>query len=82
MEYKQSLLNKISAVEQEKVKTQTQLEDLEKEFNNVKLNPYGITSIDFSKRQELSADLLRMEGSIMGLQLALETYDEANKTTS
>jgi len=82
MEYKQSLLNKINAVEQEKLKTQTQLEDLEKEFNNVKLNPYGITSIDFSKRQELSADLLRMEGSIMGLQLALETYDEANKTVA
>jgi len=30
MEYKQSLLNKISAVEQEKVTTQIQLEDLEK----------------------------------------------------
>jgi hypothetical protein len=82
MEYKQSLLNKINAVEQEKLKTQNQLEELEKEFNNVKLNPYGITSIDFSKRQELSADLLKMEGSIMGLQLALETYDEANKTIS
>lgn len=82
MEYKQSLLDKIAAVEQEKIKIQNQLEDLEKEFNNVKLNPYGITSIDFAKRQELSADLLRMEGSIMGLQLAVETYDEANKTVS
>jgi hypothetical protein len=75
MEYKETLLNKISAVEQEKSKTQTELDNLEKEFSNVKLNPYGITSIDFSKRQELSSDLLRMEGCLMGLKLAIETYD-------
>jgi len=76
MEYKQKLLDKIAAVEVQKNKTVEELDQLEKEFQNVKLNPYGITSIDFSKRQELSADLLKMEGCLMGLTLAVETYDE------
>jgi hypothetical protein len=51
------------------------LEELEKEFADVKLNPYGITTIDFSQRQELLEDKTKMEGVIMGLNLAKETYE-------
>ena len=53
-----------------------ELEKLEKEFADLKLNPYGITSIDFAKRQELSVATLKMEGTLMGIDLALETYEE------
>ncbi len=53
-----------------------ELKKLEEEFADLKLNPYGITSIDFAKRQELSMDTLKMEGTLMGLDLALETYEE------
>tara|TARA_B110000977_G_scaffold199118_1_gene285573 strand:+ start:4428 stop:4670 length:243 start_codon:yes stop_codon:yes gene_type:complete len=53
----------------------SKLEQLEKEFSDVKLNPYGITTIDFSQRQELLEDTTKMEGVIMGLNLAKETYE-------
>lgn len=59
-----------------------ELAKLEEDFANVKLNPYGITSVDFSKRQELSQDTLKMEGTQMGLQLAidlLENKDGSNE---
>jgi hypothetical protein len=51
------------------------LETLEKEFADIKLNPYGITTIDFSQRQEALEDKTKMEGVIMGLTLAKETYE-------
>lgn len=76
--FKDKLTNAINKVELEKVKTTQELDALEKDFQNQKLNPYGITSIDFSKRQELSADILKMEGTVMGLMLAKELYDESN----
>jgi hypothetical protein len=75
MSLKQSLLDKIAVVEIEHAKFQKELQDLEVDFANVKLNPYGITAIDFSKRQELSSDVLKMEGCLMGLQLAVELCD-------
>jgi len=53
----------------------SKLDELEKEFSDVKLNPYGITTIDFSQRQELLEDKTKMEGVIMGLNLAKETYE-------
>ena len=53
---------------------------LEKEFSDVKLNPYGITTIDFSQRQELIEDTTKMEGVIMGLNLAKETYESTLNT--
>lgn len=59
-----------------------ELAKLEEDFANVKLNPYGITSVDFSKRQELSQDTLKMEGTQMGIQLAidlLENNDGSNE---
>jgi hypothetical protein len=77
MDYKQSLIATMAKVTEEKAKSETELKRLEEEFANVKLNPYGITSIDFSKRQDISQDNLKMEGVLMGLQLALDTWDEA-----
>lgn len=45
-------------------------EKLEGEFADTKLNPYGITSIDFSKRQELHELLIKLQGGIEALELA------------
>ena len=53
---------------------------MEKDFADVKLNPYGITSIDFQGRQELLEDATKMEGCIMGLQLAKDTYESSVAT--
>ncbi len=76
MSYTEILENSIKQVQLELDKSTEELKKLEEEFANVKLNPYGITSIDFAKRQELSKDLIKMEGAIMGLTLALEKYRE------
>jgi hypothetical protein len=38
------------------------LKELETEFSDTKLNPYGITTIDFSERQELLEDTTKMQG--------------------
>ncbi len=81
MNYPERLQKNILQVQQELDKSNNELKQLEEEFANVKLNPYGITSIDFSKRQELSKDITKMEGAIMGLTLALETFrDETGAT--
>jgi hypothetical protein len=77
---KNNYIKKLTAVKVQltaSLETQNaELEKLEKEFADLKLNPYGITSIDFAKRQELSVDTLKMEGTLMGIDLALETYEE------
>lgn len=78
MDYITALKTTLAKVTEEKTKLDEELKKLEEEFANVKLNPYGITSIDFSKRQEISSDSIKMEGTIMGIQLALDTYEEAN----
>jgi len=49
---------------------QEEKDRLEEEFTNTKLNPYGITTIDFSKRQEQVELLLKLQGAIEGLELA------------
>jgi hypothetical protein len=77
MDYKTQLQATIQLVTEQKESITAELAKLEDEFANVKLNPYGITSIDFAKRQEMSTDVLKMEGTVMGLTLALETYDRA-----
>lgn len=82
MSYAQKLENSIKQVQQELDRSSEELKKLEEEFANVKLNPYGITSIDFSKRQELSKDVIKMEGAIMGLTLALETFREDTGVTT
>lgn len=82
MDYAAKLENSIKNVQAELDKTSNELAKLEEEFANVKLNPYGITSIDFAKRQEMSKDVIKMEGAIMGLTLALETYREETGVTA
>lgn len=82
MNYKEQLQVTINSLTAKKDELATELTKIEEEFANVKLNPYGITSIDFAKRQEMSVDVLKMEGTLMGLRLALETYDEFNATTN
>lgn len=82
MNYTEQLNLTIANLTSEKDKAETELKRLEEEFANVKLNPYGITSIDFSKRQELSTDVIKMEGTLMGLTLALETYAESLGATA
>ncbi len=76
MSLKETLVKKLEVVKGEKQLLDSEISKMEEDFANVKLNPYGITSIDFSKRQEKTADSLRMEGVIMGLQLAIDTYGE------
>jgi hypothetical protein len=82
MNYKEQLQATIHSLTQKKDEISLELAKIEEEFANVKLNPYGITSIDFAKRQEMSTDVLKMEGTLMGLTLALETYEESNSTTN
>jgi hypothetical protein len=77
MDYKTQLQATIQLITEQKESITAELAKLEDDFANVKLNPYGITSIDFAKRQEMSTDALKMEGTLMGLTLALETYDRA-----
>jgi hypothetical protein len=77
MTYKQNIESKIQIITAQKTELDAEIKKLEEEFANVKLNPYGITSIDFSKRQDKTSDSLKMEGVLMGLQLALETYEES-----
>ena len=81
MNYKEQLQAIIQSLSQKKEETSLELVKIEEEFANVKLNPYGITSIDFAKRQEMSTDVLKMEGTLMGLTLALETYEASNPIT-
>lgn len=82
MDYRQSLETTLAKIQTQHAESQAELKRLEEEFANVKLNPYGITSIDFAKRQELSTDALKMEGVIMGLQLALETFDGSTENVT
>lgn len=79
MNIKQKIEEKIFLLTEEKNKTDLELQKLEQEFADIKLNPYGITSIDFSRRQELATDSIKMEGSLMGLQLALEIVTESSE---
>jgi hypothetical protein len=60
-------------IENFKGQIQMALEDkakLEEDFANTKLNPYGITTIDFEKRQEMYELIIKLEGAIEGLELA------------
>ena len=78
MNFQEKIKFTIEKLTEQKATVETEVAKLEDDFANVKLNPYGITSIDFNKRQELNADLLKMEGTLMGLQLALETFEETS----
>ncbi len=76
MTYLETMQQTLTNVSAEKTAKEEELKKLEEEFANVKLNPYGITSIDFTKRQELATDILKMEGVVMGRTLASETFGE------
>jgi hypothetical protein len=82
MNFKEQLEQTMARVKGELDKINNELSTMEQDFANVKLNPYGITSIDFGKRQDLATDALKMEGVIMGLTLALETYSGATESAS
>lgn len=82
MNYLQVMQQTLENVTAEKSAKEEALAKLEEEFANVKLNPYGITSIDFSKRQEMATDILKMEGVIMGITLAIETFGETQGATA
>jgi hypothetical protein len=82
MNFKDKIQQAVNNVTAEKAKIQAELDKMEQDFANVKLNPYGITSIDFTRRQEISLDNLKMEGVLMGLQLALETFEETQGAAS
>ena len=58
MGYKENLQKTLENVQVQLEQSKIELAKLEEEFANVKLNPYGITSVDFGKRQELSTDVL------------------------
>jgi hypothetical protein len=81
MNLKEKLNQAMLNVVNEQAKLKEELEKLEEDFSNVKLNPYGITSIDFTKRQETAVDLIKLEGVEMGLKLALETCEEVNESS-
>ena len=70
-------LEKVSAnIEVKKAESEKKLKTVEENLHDTKLNPYGVTTIDFSERQELMEDVLKMEGTLMGLKLAIETCQE------
>ena len=68
-------------VENELAERKKELEQLEADLSDQKINPYGITNIDFSKRLEMIEDITKMEGAVMGLQLAQDAFVE-NETAS
>ena len=77
MNYTEQLRSTLAKVTEQKDALKVELDKMEEDFSNVKLNPYGITSIDFASRQEKTTDMIKMEGVIMGLTLALETFEGA-----
>ena len=53
---------------------------LETEFADMKLNPYGVTKVEFFKRNEIREQILRLEGAIEGLILAQKHCEELGGT--
>lgn len=76
MDYVTKLNSAIQTVETELETQKAELEKIEAELSDQKLNPYGITNIDFSKRMELMEDIKKIEGAVMGLNLAKDAYIE------
>ena len=76
MSFIEKINEAIQKMEAQILAHQKELSQLETELQDTKLNPYGVTNIDFTKRNEMLEDGLRMEGALMGLNLAKETYSE------
>lgn len=53
---------------------------LEAEFADIKLNPYGVTKVDFEQRTRIREQILRLEGAIEGLTLAKQHCEELGGT--
>lgn len=68
-------------LENEIAQKRAELVQIESELTDKKLNPYGITNIDFSKRMEAMEDITKMEGVIMGIELCIETMEEVESET-
>lgn len=49
--------------------TSDEIETLETEMNDVKINPYGITKIDFGKRNDLIEKRTKLIGAVEGLMI-------------
>jgi hypothetical protein len=73
-DYYDSLTAAKESVEADLSARKEELAKLEEDLSDQKINPYGITNIDFSKRLELVEDITKMEGVVMGLQLAQDTF--------
>ena len=69
-------------VENELAERKKELENLEADLSDQKINPYGITNIDFSKRLEMIEDITKMEGVVMRLQLAQDAFVENETATT
>ena len=68
-------------LENEIAQKRAELVQIESELTDKKLNPYGITNIDFSKKMEAMKDITKMEGAIMGIELCIETMEEVESET-
>lgn len=54
--------------------------ELEAQFADMKLNPYGVTKVDFTKRNQIREQIIRLEGAIEGLTLAKQHCEELGGT--
>jgi len=61
-------------------KANEDVNQLEADFANMKLNPYGVTKVEFTKRNEIREQILRIEGAIEGLILAQRHCEELGGT--
>ena len=53
----------------QKAEIDKQIETFDKDFSNKKLNPYGVTTIEFQKRSDAYSQRSRLEGAIDALFL-------------
>jgi len=58
----------------------TDANKMEEDFANVKLNPYGVTKVDFEERNRIKDQILRLEGAVEGLILAKTHCEELGGT--
>lgn len=54
--------------------------ELESQFADTKINPYGVTKVDFNRRNQIREQILRLEGAIEGLTLAKAHCEELGGT--
>jgi hypothetical protein len=61
-------------------KANEDVNQLEADFADMKLNPYGVTKVDFTRRNQIREQILRLEGAIEGLTLAKAHCEELGGT--